>query len=148
METVRITHQTTPETISARHQYDHAELSGRPREAEAGSAPQLGQLARSLSSWLARRRQQRVTREALISLSDRTLADIGIRREDIPLVAKGLDPEQAAVRESGFARWLHERHGTQQFLRELMSQGERDEAGMRGHEIPPYLQAPRIPRAA
>ena len=45
-----------------------------------------------ITGWLARRQQEIHTREALETCSDHTLADIGILRDDIPLVAKGIDP--------------------------------------------------------
>jgi uncharacterized protein YjiS (DUF1127 family) len=42
----------------------------------------------------ARWRQQRATEAALMRCSDRVLADVGIEREDVPLVARGIDPQQ------------------------------------------------------
>ena len=39
-------------------------------------------------------KQQRATRDALMRCSDRVLADIGIERQHIPLVAKGIDPAE------------------------------------------------------
>jgi uncharacterized protein YjiS (DUF1127 family) len=56
-------------------------------------------LARGLRAALAvprRSRRRRATAAALMRCSDRVLADIGIRREDIPLIARGLDPKRAA----------------------------------------------------
>jgi uncharacterized protein YjiS (DUF1127 family) len=56
-------------------------------------------LARALRAALAvprRSRRRRATAAALMRCSDRALADIGIRREDIPLIARGLDPRRAA----------------------------------------------------
>jgi uncharacterized protein YjiS (DUF1127 family) len=44
------------------------------------------------TTWL----QQRRTERLLEACSDRVLADIGIGREDIPLVARGLDPVRAS----------------------------------------------------
>jgi uncharacterized protein YjiS (DUF1127 family) len=43
----------------------------------------------ALVSTLLRRRQQRQTTDALLRCSDRVLADIGIAREDIPLIREG-----------------------------------------------------------
>ncbi len=45
----------------------------------------------AMVSWLANWNQRARTREALEACSDRTLADVGIAREDIALVAKGID---------------------------------------------------------
>ena len=48
--------------------------------------------------------QQRRTERLLTACSDRVLADIGIAREDIPLVARGQDPLQAQQSPGWFAR--------------------------------------------
>jgi len=53
----------------------------------------------AFGSWL----QQRRTERLLTACSDRVLADIGIAREDIPLVARGQDPLQAPERPGWFA---------------------------------------------
>ena len=45
----------------------------------------------TISSWLVRWNRRVHTREALEAFSERTLADIGIPREHIALVAKGVD---------------------------------------------------------
>ena len=50
-----------------------------------------------LETWWRRRETER----RLNALSDRVLADIGIAREHIPLVARGMDPLQ---REAGLGR--------------------------------------------
>jgi uncharacterized protein YjiS (DUF1127 family) len=66
------------------------------RRAVADSQPSgLG----AFGSWL----QQRRTERLLTACSDRVLADIGIAREDIPLVARGQDPLQAPERSGWFA---------------------------------------------
>ena len=53
----------------------------------------------AFGAWLAQRRTERL----LTACSDRVLADIGIAREDIPLVARGQDPLQAPERSGWFA---------------------------------------------
>jgi uncharacterized protein YjiS (DUF1127 family) len=60
---------------------------------------------RSLQTRAARWGQRRATRDALMRCSDRVLADIGIAREHIPLVAKGIDPAQHQAGDSTFRRW-------------------------------------------
>jgi uncharacterized protein YjiS (DUF1127 family) len=60
---------------------------------------------RSLQTRAARWKQRRATRDALMRCSDRVLADIGIAREHIPLVAKGIDPAQHQAGDSTFERW-------------------------------------------
>ena len=51
----------------------------------------------AFGSWL----QQRRTEHLLMACSDRVLADIGIAREDIPLVARGQDPLQRTSPQAG-----------------------------------------------
>jgi uncharacterized protein YjiS (DUF1127 family) len=53
----------------------------------------------AFGSWL----QQRRTERLLMACSDRVLADIGIERDDIPLVARGQDPLQAHPGSGWFA---------------------------------------------
>jgi uncharacterized protein YjiS (DUF1127 family) len=50
--------------------------------------------AGALCARVAKRQRQRRTYAILMRCSDRTLADIGIAREDIALVARGVDPGQ------------------------------------------------------
>jgi uncharacterized protein YjiS (DUF1127 family) len=54
---------------------------------------------------LARWHRQLQTRDALMRCSDRVLADIGIEREHIPLIAKGIDPAEYQLRDSAVRRW-------------------------------------------
>ena len=49
--------------------------------------------------------QRRATRAALMRCSDRVLADVGIEREHIPLVAKGIDPAEYQLRGPALRRW-------------------------------------------
>jgi uncharacterized protein YjiS (DUF1127 family) len=49
---------------------------------------------RPLLAGLARWQERRRTYDALMRCSDRVLADIGIAREDIPLIARGLEPSR------------------------------------------------------
>ena len=60
---------------------------------------------RSLETMAIRWAQRRGTRVALMRCSDRVLADIGIAREHIPLVAKGIDPAQHDAGNGTFRRW-------------------------------------------
>jgi uncharacterized protein YjiS (DUF1127 family) len=53
----------------------------------------------AFGTWLEQRRTERL----LSACSDRVLADIGIDREDIPLVARGQDPLQAHPGSGWFA---------------------------------------------
>ena len=52
----------------------------------------VGGPLRAMWSRLIRRHGQRRSHDALMRCSDRVLADIGIAREDIPLVVRGIDP--------------------------------------------------------
>jgi len=49
----------------------------------------IAQGVRGLAARIADWRQRQIARAELESLDDRTLADIGLRRGDIPLVVKG-----------------------------------------------------------
>jgi uncharacterized protein YjiS (DUF1127 family) len=91
------------ETLSAFPSYaeinHHVRIAQRLR-AEA-AAQMLLEAGRGLAGmldpvWtgLARWRERRKTCDALMRCSDRVLADIGIERENIPLIARGLDPAQ------------------------------------------------------
>jgi uncharacterized protein YjiS (DUF1127 family) len=54
----------------------------------------LARPLRALAAGAARWQQRRATEAALMRCSDRVLADAGIAREDIPLIARGIDPHQ------------------------------------------------------
>jgi uncharacterized protein YjiS (DUF1127 family) len=60
---------------------------------------------RLLRTRVARWKRRRATRATLMGCSDRVLADIGIERADIPLVAKGIDPAEYQLRDSALHRW-------------------------------------------
>jgi uncharacterized protein YjiS (DUF1127 family) len=88
------------------------------------------------------------TERRLAALSDRVLADIGIARADIPLVARGIDPRQHAAGTgragwaAGVLAWLAEaraeRRELRRIRRELASYDDRelDELGVRRRDIP------------
>lgn len=67
------------------------------RQTAAGAARPNGLGA--FGVWLEQRRTERL----LMACSDRVLADIGIARADIPLVARGQDPQQTPQRTGWFA---------------------------------------------
>ena len=60
----------------------------------ASGAGTIARLLRRAAAHLARAQRQRRTYHALMRCSDRVLADIGIERAAIPLVAKGIDPRE------------------------------------------------------
>ena len=70
---------------------------------EAGRG--LAGMLRPVRARLARWQERRETYDALIGCSDRVLADIGIAREDIPLIAKGIDPTKHEPRIEALRRW-------------------------------------------
>jgi uncharacterized protein YjiS (DUF1127 family) len=92
--------------------------------------------------------RRRATERRLNALSDRVLADIGIARERIPLVARGMDPLQheAGLGRSGWAAgllaWLEaaraERRELRRIRRELAAYDDRDldDLGIRRSDIP------------
>lgn len=65
-------------------------------EAMAGAARRLGGrvagsvafLTQPLGQWRARRRHQRLIRDELSAYSDHELDDIGVRRTDVPTIAR------------------------------------------------------------
>ena len=102
---------------------------------------------RALAAHLARWRQRRATRAALMACSDRILADVGIERELIPLIARGVDPRVHVARgvqlrrrwAAGLALWRER----QRIIRELMAYSDRelDELGVRRRDIPDLARA-------
>ena len=114
-------------------------------------------------NWLAavetKWRQWQTERE-LTACSDRVLADIGIAREDIPLIARGKDPlrHDAGIRWSGWLpgllAWLEEvreeRRELRRIRRELASysDSELDDLGIRRGDIPALLNDGPRPAAA
>jgi uncharacterized protein YjiS (DUF1127 family) len=121
--------------------------------------------ARGLQLLLAqvvRWKRRRATRETLMRCSDRVLADIGIEREHIPLIAKGIDPAGYQLREPAIRRWWaaartrldalrqarRERH---RLYRELDAYSDREleEIGLRRADIPAIARGePVLHRAA
>jgi uncharacterized protein YjiS (DUF1127 family) len=101
---------------------------------------------RVLGARFARWRRQRHTYDALMRCSDRVLADIGIEREDIPLIAKGIDPREYHGRAP--RGWWREvgkrldaasraRREWRRLYRELMAYNDRelDDLGIRRSDI-------------
>jgi uncharacterized protein YjiS (DUF1127 family) len=105
-------------------------------------------------------RRRRETQHALMRCSDRTLADIGIAREHIRLVARGIDPAEYRLGDRARSRWWHAararlhaaqlaRQERRRIYRELMAYSDREleEIGLRRADIPgiarqhPVLQA-------
>jgi uncharacterized protein YjiS (DUF1127 family) len=112
----------------------------------AGAWQALSRGIRASAQWLLERRRRAQTRRALMACSDRTLADIGIRREHIHLAARGVDLGNAvAVSEAGLwprlvasARRMHHRRRKQlRIYRELTAYSDRDleEIGLRRSDI-------------
>jgi NTE family protein len=67
----------------------------------AATLRRLARPLRALPARWSRWRRQRRTGRALARCSDRVLADVGIERKDIPLIAKGIDPRALAVAPQG-----------------------------------------------
>lgn len=66
-------------------------------EPPAVGAPRAPTAAEHAFDALLRWWRRRETEVALMRCSDRVLADLGIGRDDIPLVARGLDPASATT---------------------------------------------------
>jgi uncharacterized protein YjiS (DUF1127 family) len=118
--------------------------------------------ARAPIAGLARWHRQRRTRQALMRCSDRVLADIGIERQHIPLVAKGIDRAEyqqvdlvlrrwwAAARARLVAAW-EARREQRRVYRELDAYTDRelDEIGVRRADVPLIARGrPFLRRAA
>ncbi|HSA80873.1 MAG TPA: DUF1127 domain-containing protein [Geminicoccaceae bacterium] len=114
-------------------------------------------------TWLAAvetKWRQWQTERKLMACSDRVLTDIGIAREDIPLIARGKDPLQHEADISwsgwlpGLLAWLDEvredRRELRRIRRELASYNDRDldELGIRRGDIPALLKDGPRPAAA
>ncbi len=105
-----------------------------PHEAAAANdRPLLGRGLDGFTSWL----QQRRTERLLMACSDRVLADIGIPREDIHLVARGRDPLQAAAGSgwlvslrAGLREGLAARRAWRREQAELMAYNDRELADL------------------
>jgi uncharacterized protein YjiS (DUF1127 family) len=113
-------------------------------EAGRGMASILRPVLAGLVRWQERRR----TYDALMRCSDRVLADIGIEREHISLIARGIDPRGHESRVDALQRWWVSararlsaaREARQERLRvyrELMSyrDHELDDLGVRRSDI-------------
>jgi uncharacterized protein YjiS (DUF1127 family) len=100
----------------------------------------LAHALRTWATWLARHRREARARHALAQCSDRTLADIGIRRDQIPLIAKGVLARHAE-RERDEAR--ANRREQRRVRRELMlySDEELSDLGIRRRDIPDISRA-------
>ncbi|MGH6945313.1 MAG: DUF1127 domain-containing protein [Geminicoccaceae bacterium] len=104
----------------------------------------LIRLPRRITEAFTRQIRRSATRRALMSCSDRVLADIGIAREDIPLVARA-SAAQPAGQPASHWRALAERVAATgarrrkrlQVYRELMGYSDRelDELGIRRRDI-------------
>jgi uncharacterized protein YjiS (DUF1127 family) len=104
--------------------------------------------------------RQRQTERQLMACSDRVLADIGIAREDIPLIARGEDPleHETGIRWSGWLPgllgWLEEvreeRRELRRIRRELASYNDHDldDLGIRRGDIPALVKGGPRPAAA
>jgi uncharacterized protein YjiS (DUF1127 family) len=116
----------------------------------------LRPLLAGLAHWQERRR----TYDALMRCSDRVLADIGIAREDIPLIPRGLDPSRheayamrpwwAAAR-ARLEAAREARRERRRVYRELMSyrDHELDDLGVRRSDIAGIARGePALRRAA
>jgi uncharacterized protein YjiS (DUF1127 family) len=101
------------------------------------------------SARLAAWQRQRQTYDALMRCSDHLLADVGVEREQIASVARGIDPRQYDANKTGWRGWWHglrqdldaagaTRRERRRISRELMAYNDRDlnELGIRRSEIP------------
>jgi uncharacterized protein YjiS (DUF1127 family) len=122
-----------------------------------GTARALRQLLAQAVRW----ERRRATRAALMRCSDRVLADVGIAREHIPLVAKGVDPAEYQLRDSALRRWWTAAHARLDAAREARRQRRRlyreldayndrelEEIGLRRADIPTIVRGEPVYRQA
>lgn len=154
-------------TFQSASELGHVIARARQQRAEVAAAmigSAIRGMARALRGPLAqvvRWQQRQATRDALMRCSDRVLADIGIERENIPLVAKGIDPAEYQLRDPALRRWWAAararldgarvvRRERRQIYRELdaYSDGELEEIGVRRADIPAIARGQPVFRRA
>jgi uncharacterized protein YjiS (DUF1127 family) len=144
-------------------------LVARARQERAQAAASLiraalrgvGRTLRPVLAQVVRWEQRRATHDALMHCSDRTLADIGIEREHIPLIAKGIDPAGYQLREPALRRWWAAARARLEMLREARrarrrlyqeldaySDRELEEIGLRRADIPAVARGEPVLRRA
>jgi uncharacterized protein YjiS (DUF1127 family) len=73
---------------------------------EHGSMTTLGRLFRMLNAWRTRRAaRRRAQLHDFMHMSDRMLADIGVRRADVHAAISGMMPVEHIVRTHGASPW-------------------------------------------
>ena len=121
----------------------------------------MARVVRPALAGLARWHQQSRTRDALMRCSDRVLADVGIAREHIPLVAKGIDPAEYELKDRVLQRWWAAAHARldaaraarrerRRLYRELDAYDDREleEIGLRRADIPVIARGQPVFRRA
>lgn len=136
------------------------ELERRPQihtePSSASPASAARTVARSLhrlAAPLAVRQRRSDTSAILMRCSDRSLADIGIERRQIPLIARGINPRAPEAGQSALSRWWHGRRLRRDAIRlarrdrrrlheELMAYEDRelDDIGIRRADITAVLR--------
>jgi uncharacterized protein YjiS (DUF1127 family) len=145
----------------------HVITGARQERAEAtaamiGSAFRgMARAVRTMRAQVVRWEQRRATRQALMRCSDRVLADIGIEREHIPLVARGIGPAEYQLRDPALRRWWgaararfhaarEARRQRRRLYRELDAYNDREleEIGLRRADIPVVARGQPVFRRA
>ena len=76
-----------------------------------GPMATLTRLLRTIASWRQRRAaRRRVQIRGLMHMSDRTLADIGVRRADLNAALSGMVPVEQIARTRGSSPWTAQVH--------------------------------------
>jgi uncharacterized protein YjiS (DUF1127 family) len=156
-----------PGTFQSASELGHVIARARQERAEA-TAAMIGSAFRAMDHALRRLvaqavrwQRRRATRDALMRCSDRVLADIGIPREHVPLVAKGIDPAEYQLRGSALRRWWtaayarldatrEARRLRRRLYRELDGYNDREleEIGLRRADIPAIARGEPVYRRA
>jgi uncharacterized protein YjiS (DUF1127 family) len=77
---------------------------------EQGSMTALMRLPRTIASWRQRRAARRRGLHGLMHMSDRMLADIGVRRADVHAAISGMMPVEHLARTHGGVPWTAQVH--------------------------------------
>jgi uncharacterized protein YjiS (DUF1127 family) len=97
---------------------------------ELGLISAMARLLRRVTGWRRRRAARRDTQlHVFMHLSDRMLADIGVRRADVHAALSGLMPVQHIGRTQGGSSWTAPVHALRPHARERSEANATDDLG-------------------
>ncbi len=97
---------------------------------EHGSMSAMRRLLRMVSTWRARRAaRRRAQLHGFVHMSDRMLADIGVRRADVHAAVSGFMPVEHIARTHGGAAWKAPVHALRPQARQRAEANDTDGLG-------------------